>query len=336
MLSHRPVAVAAAVDPPAAADTLPDAPPPVADAASVDPPVAADSLPDAPRPVADAAAVDPFSAADAVSQAPPAAADMLADAFPPVVEAAAVGPPVPVELLSADVTASAMALSYFSKNFKSFFWSARDVPEPPISCIRDWNSSRMGVLKRLGLVLGLLVTAGSHLRASPTRSYVAWASVATDERPGAPVFKTVPLPDLPRGGLVGGAIRLTCAGRCLCGLGRLRGGKIRQNEHDGRIITCGRAKSFSKAGIRAIGVSRGGDRSAGGGSCYICRPQGRHQWRLGCTRNGRRRQRWIRSQLAGGLASVDVPRQVGVLSEHVPAHRNRGLDQPAHRARRWC
>jgi len=184
--------------------------------------------------------------------------------------------------------------------------------------------------------LGLLVKAGSHLRASPTRSYVAWASVATDERPSAPVSKTVPLPDLPRGGLVGDAIRLTCAGRCLCDLGHLCGGKIRQNKHDGRIITCGRAKSFSKAGIRAVGVSRGGDRSAGGCSCYICRPQGRHQWRLGCTRNGRRRQRWIRSQLARGLASVDVPRQVGVLSEHVPAHRNRGLDQPAHKARRWC
>jgi len=95
--------------------------------------------------VADAAAVDPFSAADAVSQAPPAAADMLADEFPPVVEATAVGPPVPVELLSADVTASAMALSYFSKNLKSLVWSASDVPEPPISCIRGWNSLRMGV-----------------------------------------------------------------------------------------------------------------------------------------------------------------------------------------------
>ena len=58
------------------------------------------------------------------------------------------------------------------------------------------------MLKRLGLAFGLLVTAGSHLRASPTRSYVAWASVATDERPSAPVSKTVPLSDFPRGGLV--------------------------------------------------------------------------------------------------------------------------------------
>ena len=79
-------------------------------------------------------------------------------------------------------------------------WSASDAPEPPISCISSSNSLSMGVLNWPGFALGLLVTAGSQVRASPTRSYVACASVATDERPSASDASTGSLTPAPRGG----------------------------------------------------------------------------------------------------------------------------------------
>ena len=67
--------------------------------------------------------------------------------------------------------------------------------------MRIWKSFRMGVSNWPGLALGLLETAGSQLRASPTRSYVACASVATEERPSASGSSTGSLPAAPRGGL---------------------------------------------------------------------------------------------------------------------------------------
>jgi len=71
------------------------------------------------------------------------------------------------------------------------------------------------------LALGLMETAGSQLRASPTRSYAACASVATEERQRASDCSTHSLGAAPRGGLapapaVRAAAVAACASRAAC------------------------------------------------------------------------------------------------------------------------
>ena len=208
-LDPAPHADSAAFNPLTATDALALDLPPHAEAAAVDLPTAADALALHLPPHADAAAVDPLTSADALALEPPALADAVTVDPAAATDAFALEPPnepppdapAAVDAFAAASYAVTIALSYFSKTWNSLVWSANDAPEPPISCMRTCMSFKMGVSNWPGLAMGLLETAGSQLRASPTRSYVACASVATEERPSASGSSTGSRPDAPRGGL---------------------------------------------------------------------------------------------------------------------------------------
>jgi len=160
--------------------------------------------------------------------------------------------------------------------------------------------------------------------------------VATNERPSAPVCKIAPLPDLPLGGLEAALCGRRpppsdCVASAACAAAKFSRASTTDASSPAAAPRASARSELAPSASTAAEPYRPGTAAAAFGA----RKEGTTG---GFVARGRAGGDSAGSgpSWCGGVSSDDVPRQVGVLTEHVPAHRNFGLDQPAHRIRRGC
>lgn len=160
--------------------------------------------------------------------------------------------------------------------------------------------------------------------------------MATNERPSAPVCKIAPLPDLPLGGLEAALCGRRpppsdCVASAACAAAKFSRASTTDASSPAAAPRASARSELAPSASTAAEPYRPGTAAAAFGA----RKEGTTG---GFVARGRAGGDSAGSgpSWCGGVSSDDVPRQVGVLTEHVPAHRNFGLDQPAHRIRRGC